>query len=61
VDEVNGWVVGGKGLILRTLDAGNRWKVQKNGIDEDLWSVSFVDSAHGWAVGSGGTILRFKK
>lgn len=47
-----GWVVGSKGLILHTKDAGKHWERQKTGTSFDLRQVQFIDTKKGWAVGA---------
>ncbi len=48
-----GWAVGHWGVVLRTDDAGESWKVQRadTSVDQPLFSVYFKDAVHGWAVG----------
>ena len=53
VDDINGWVVGSKGTILRTNDGGTNWALQSSGITKELVSVSFSDSNNGTVVGFG--------
>ena len=52
-----GWIAGGPGLILHTIDGGSNWTVQTTGTNQYLNSISFPDANNGWVVGSGGTIL----
>ncbi|HAM32171.1 MAG TPA: glycosyl hydrolase [Deltaproteobacteria bacterium] len=53
IDERTGWAVGHWGIVLRTDDAGESWKVQRadTSVDQPLFSVHFRDKDHGWAVG----------
>ncbi len=53
IDEKTGWAVGHWGIVLRTDDGGERWKVQRvdTSVDQPLFSVHFRDKDHGWAVG----------
>ena len=53
VGEKTGWAVGHWGVVLRTDDAGESWKVQRGDtlVDQPLFSVYFKDSERGWAVG----------
>lgn len=53
IDEKTGWAVGHWGIVLRTDDAGESWKVQRadTSVDQPLFSVHFRDKDHGWAVG----------
>ncbi|PWB61063.1 MAG: glycosyl hydrolase [Deltaproteobacteria bacterium] len=52
-DERTGWAVGHWGIVLRTDDAGENWKVQRSdtSVDQPLFSVYFRDKDQGWAVG----------
>jgi len=50
--------VGNFGAILRTTDAGNHWAIQREGISDVLYGVSFTDANNGTSVGSDGLILR---
>ncbi len=52
-----GWVVGQKGLILRTIDGGNILTRQSSPVRNNLTSISFADAENGFAVGDHGTIL----
>jgi len=53
VGEKTGWAVGHWGVVLRTEDAGESWKVQRvdAAVDQPLFSVHFKDAQRGWAVG----------
>lgn len=53
VGERIGWAAGQWGVVLRTDDAGESWKVQRvdTSVDQPLFSVHFKDAEHGWAVG----------
>jgi photosystem II stability/assembly factor-like uncharacterized protein len=53
----NGWLVGKGGTIVRTMDAGKTWSLQKSGEKLHLYDVSFCDDSNGWAVGESGLIL----
>lgn len=53
-----GTAVGELGTIIRTIDGGTNWSIQKSGIIQDLHSVSFTDRNYGTVVGSDGIILR---
>jgi len=57
VDSQNGYVVGKKGLVLKTRDGGRNWESIETGIDKSLFSVFFVNPMEGWAVGEWGTII----
>ena len=58
VESQNGWIVGERGVILRTSDGGETWTVQ-SGYDEtkpSYWDVCFVSASCGWVVGYTGTL-----
>jgi hypothetical protein len=47
-----GYIVGEKGLILKTEDGGNTWLRQKSSTDKHLLhGISFIDENIGWVVG----------
>jgi photosystem II stability/assembly factor-like uncharacterized protein len=49
-DNLNGWAVGDLGTVIHTSDGGQTWGIQKTGISNDLFSVTFPDKNHGWAL-----------
>jgi photosystem II stability/assembly factor-like uncharacterized protein len=51
VDNLNGWAVGEKGIIVHTADGGQNWTTQRSGTSEILRAVFFIDARTGWAVG----------
>ena len=53
IDEKTGWAAGHWGVVLRTDDGGENWKVQRadTSVDQPLFSVHFRDRNRGWAVG----------
>jgi photosystem II stability/assembly factor-like uncharacterized protein len=53
VDATHGWAVGHWGVIMRTEDGGERWKLQRTDLinDQPLFSVYFRNLKEGWAVG----------
>lgn len=63
INKDTGWVVGGKeidddineGVILRTIDGGETWEVQKTSPDYFM-GVDFINGNEGWAVGNNGNI-----
>lgn len=55
-DEKTGWIVGNKGLMLKTLNGGKNWVRKEKTTEDALYAVSFVDN-EGWVVGQKGTIL----
>jgi photosystem II stability/assembly factor-like uncharacterized protein len=56
---VNGWAVGGVGLVLRTTDGGVSWRVTPSGTTGTLVDVQFLeDGQRGWIAGQEGIVLR---
>ena len=58
IDSLNGTVVGGNGLIIRTTNGGESWISQNSGTNLVLLAVSFSTFNIGTVVGDDGTILR---
>lgn len=58
-DPLHGAIVGLKGLILRTSDAGQTWAWDESEFTSDLYDVCMLDSTHAWAVGENGLVLGF--
>lgn len=50
-------VVGERGLVLASDDAGRRWQQVAAPTSVGLTAVRFADATHGWAVGHGGVVL----
>jgi photosystem II stability/assembly factor-like uncharacterized protein len=57
VDGTAGWSVGGRGLIMHTIDGGQVWAKQNSLTQVNLESVAFADSRSGYVVGEDGTLL----
>ncbi|NIE55244.1 glycosyl hydrolase [Burkholderia sp. Ax-1735] len=59
IDARTGWAVGHWGAILKTIDGGETWEVQRLATSEDrpLFGVHFIDADHGVAVGLWSLIL----
>jgi photosystem II stability/assembly factor-like uncharacterized protein len=57
INPREGWIVGGSGTILQTVNGGATWDIETSPTTQHLQSVYFLDASHGWAVGDGGTIL----
>jgi photosystem II stability/assembly factor-like uncharacterized protein len=51
------WAVSVKGSVFHSPDLGKSWELHDTGVDNELYSVSFVDNQEGWAVGRFGIIL----
>jgi photosystem II stability/assembly factor-like uncharacterized protein len=58
-DSIHGAIVGKKGLILRTSDAGQTWVWDESDFTSDLYDVFMLDNTHAWAVGANGLVLGF--
>jgi photosystem II stability/assembly factor-like uncharacterized protein len=58
-DSLHGAIVGKKGLILRTSDAGQTWTWDESEFTSDLYDVCMLDSTHAWAVGENGLVLGY--
>ena len=55
-DSLVGWAVGQNGIILRSINGGNRWEKQFIPGGQTLRGVSFSSTKDGWAVGDNGVI-----
>lgn len=53
-----GWVVGSMGTIFSTLNAGQTWKKQYSGVQNDLEAIKCSSKYFCLAVGGRGTVLR---
>lgn len=57
IDFVNasiGWTVTDKGRVLKTIDGGETFTVQKTGLSIGrFWDVQFINENIGWVVGTG--------
>jgi photosystem II stability/assembly factor-like uncharacterized protein len=53
VDSLLGWACGDAATLMNTLDGGNTWHRQAEGIIEwgPVYGVQFLDNQKGWAVG----------
>lgn len=49
-DDRNGWIVGGKDIVLQTTNSGLSWKTKNLSLDE-VNGVFFLDKQNGWVVG----------
>jgi photosystem II stability/assembly factor-like uncharacterized protein/subtilisin-like proprotein convertase family protein len=52
ISAVEGWAIGGGGLILHTTDGGLTWERQTSGTYQALNTVYFLDTQKGWASGN---------
>jgi hypothetical protein len=57
VNTTIGFVVGEKGLILSTKDAGRSWQQQVSETKNSLYGVAAANEKKVWAVGEKGTVL----
>jgi photosystem II stability/assembly factor-like uncharacterized protein len=59
VDAQQGWIVGGAGTVLSTLDGGLSWQRQATGTagSAALQTMFWLDGESGWVGGSFATIL----
>ena len=61
LDSLHGWVVGSDtsdtGMILETINGGDNWVVQVEGLSAPLNALHFKDG-YGWVVGGNGLVLR---
>ncbi len=55
---MTGWIIGERGVVLFTKDAGFTWVESEPISTGSLYGLSFPDTSNGWAVGDQGTILR---
>jgi len=53
-----GFVVGGSGTILKSIDGGLTWSEQVSGTTENLREVFLLDPLQGYAVGDNGVIVK---
>lgn len=60
LDTLEGWIAGGHCTILHTIDGGNNWEIQSQGIKINLLrNIVFTSPTNGYAVGNNGTFLKF--
>jgi photosystem II stability/assembly factor-like uncharacterized protein len=59
-DPQTGWIVGERGFILSTTDAGFNWVEQPNSVKVSFLGLSFPNSSHGWAAGENGAIIQIE-
>lgn len=55
-DDKTGWVVGNKGLIVKTADGGKSWVKGGSITEKALYDITFIDD-EGWVVGQRGVIF----
>ena len=54
--RATGWAVGGNGLVIRSVNAGQNWS-SSNPTTSTLNALYFVSDTVGWAVGNNGIVL----
>ena len=58
VNQLDGWICGSGGLLLKTDDGGSNWKRVSLNFNNDFGAIYFIDENIGWLVGSNGIILK---
>ena len=58
VDSRLGWVVGDKGVVNVTQDAGGEWLPHNSRIEGNINDIFFLNREVGWMIASGGRIFR---
>ncbi|HZN45894.1 MAG TPA: hypothetical protein VFB56_11205, partial [Nitrospiraceae bacterium] len=58
--QQHGWIVGERGFILKTSNAGFNWIEQPNPVKRSFLGLSFPNPSHGWAAGENGAIVRIE-
>ena len=58
IDSLTGFIAGGNGVMLKSIDGGNNWVSLSSGTSNDLYKVKFINSNTGFACGANGTILK---
>lgn len=57
-NNTTGFVVGDKGIILKTVNSGTDWTIINSGTINDLNSIFFENDSLGYIVGDKGTVLK---
>lgn len=55
--QLNGWMCGINGGMMKTTNGGANWIAQSTGVTEYLYSVYFQNANFGWACGTSGRII----
>ncbi len=59
IDEVTGFILGNKGLILKTVNGGKSWRNISSSVTELLYEMKFLpDKNTGFIVGKRGVVLK---
>ena len=56
-----GWIVGWKGVILRSVDAGHTWRREQSPTNKTLNSLWITRGKIPWVVGESGLILKYNR
>ncbi len=56
INNSTGWVVGGSGTIIKTIDGGKSWSAQQSPFNGTLNRVQFIDTKTGWIAGNQGIL-----
>jgi len=51
INDLEGWAVGGGGMILHTIDGGQNWTIQPSGENSSLNDISFPSKGVGYIAG----------
>ncbi len=57
IDDQLGWIVGNKGILLKTTDGGNNWIRKNIPYQYDFLKVFFYNQSYGWIGTANGRIL----
>jgi len=55
--QLNGWMCGNNGVVLKTTNGGTNWTSQTTGVSDSLLSIYFQNGNLGWACGTNGRII----
>lgn len=59
VDTLNGWAVGDSGTIIYTSNGGYNWVAQNSHLNNNIFTVFFLNKRLGWAIAHGFTSTYF--
>ena len=58
INNSTGWIIGSKGFIKKTTNAGLDWVQQNIDTTLTLKSIQFIDQNNGWICGKDGILLK---
>lgn len=58
VDTMTGYIVGDSGIIFKTTNSGQDWKLCASGTNQSLYSVAFPVRDTGYACGDSGVVIK---